>query len=530
MTTTDLDVLVVGAGPTGLTLALELAAHGLRCRVVDRATDRVHESRALAIQPRTLEVLARDGVARDLVARGNPALLLQVHLGRRTVPVRLFDAGLEDTAYPFLLFLAQAETERILGERLGRLGIAVERGVELTALATGAAAVTCVLRTGDGVERTERARYVVGCDGVRSTVRRSAGIAFRGAAYAPTFVLADAEADGLGAGSAHVFVSARGVLFFFPIGLPATWRLIAMRPRGHVFPAGGPVTLGELQGLVDAFTPGVRLRDPVWSTNFRLHLRHASTYRAGRVLLAGDAAHVHSPAGAQGMNTGIQDAVNLGWKLALVASGRAPERLLDTYGSEREPVGRAVLRLTDRAFTVATSDAAPLRFARSRLAPVLVPAALRLTRRLSAPRAAAFRTVAELSVGYRRSPLSVEAPGAPRAGPRAGDRLPDAPLDGGTLHGLLGAAGFHVLLCGPPDAWPAGETAGLTGEGLHVHRLVPGRTECAQALARLGIRGGPAVVLVRPDGHIGYRGGRDLSGVYRYLSRFRRDGPSRDRG
>jgi 2-polyprenyl-6-methoxyphenol hydroxylase-like FAD-dependent oxidoreductase len=532
LTPADPDVLVVGAGPTGLTLGLELAAHGLRCRVVDRAADRVHESRALAIQPRTLEVLARDGLARELVARGNPALELRIHLGRRTVPLRLFDDGLEDTAYPFLLFLAQAETERILGERLGLLGAAVERGVELTGLAPGLDAVTCTLRAPDGSEETVRARYVVGCDGSHSTVRRLAGIAFRGAAYAPTFVLADAEVDGLEPGPAHVFVSGRGVLLFFPIGSPAGWRLIAMRPRGDTAEAGAAVELDELQRLVDAFTRGVRLRDPVWSTNFRLYLRHASRYRAGRVLLAGDAAHIHSPAGAQGMNTGIQDAVNLGWKLALVASRRAPDRLLDTYASEREPVGRAVLRLTDRAFTVATSDAAPLRLARSSLAPVLVPAALRLSRRLARPRVLAFRTIAELTISYRRSPLSAEGPGAPGAGPRAGDRLPDAPLDGATpdgetLHDLVAAPGFHVLLCGPPAAWPEsaaaalGETATLEGQGLlHVHRLDRGTRGHAVALARLGIREEPAALLVRPDGHLGYRGGPDLAGLRAHLDRY----------
>jgi len=538
VTTADPDVLVVGAGPTGLALALELAAHGARCRVVDRATDRVHESRALAIQPRTLELLARDGVARDLVARGNPALELRMHLGSRTVPLGLFDLGTEDTAFPYLLFLAQSQTEEVLAEHLARRGGAVERGVELTGIAQGRDTVTCRLRGPDGREESVRTRYVVGCDGAHSAVRRAAGIAFRGAPYPPTFVLADIGADGLEAGPAHAYVSGRGVLFFFPLTSPAPWRLIVMRSRGQPAAAGGPVELAELQALVDPFVDGVRLHDPVWTTNFRLHLRHAARYRAGRVLLAGDAAHIHSPAGAQGMNTGIQDAVNLGWKLALVAAGRAPETLLATYEAERAPVGRAVLRLSDRAFSAATSQSAPLRFARARLAPVVVPLVLR-SRRL---RAAGFRTVAELTIGYRRSPLAVEGTGAPRRGPRAGDRLPDAPLGGGarhgtdrgTLHEAIAAPGLHLLLCGPAPAWPAGTVRDLSALGLHVHRLSRDRGGTGgdggvvaggddAALDRLGVRGAAtAHLLVRPDGHLAYRGGSELAGLHAYLSAWLR--------
>src|SRR5918995_2471489 len=329
-------VLVVGAGPTGLALAAQLRAFGTGFRIIDRQRDQVHESRALAIQPRTLEVLTGLGIADTLVERGNPAVRLQMHTGTRTAQLPLFDIGLDDTAYPFLLFLSQAETENILATHLVRHGVTVERGIELTGLQQHPNHVTCTLGHIDGGTETADVEYVVGCDGARSTVRHHAGIDFTGSAYPQTFVLADLAADGLEPGAAHVYLSPAGMLFFFPLGQPAPWRLLTMRPDPDTprRPAGDEPapTLAELQALTDNYTSDdVRLRDPVWATYFRIQNRHATTYRAGRVFLAGDAAHIHSPAGAQGMNTGIQDAVNLGWKLAQVLRGRADPAVLDTY-------------------------------------------------------------------------------------------------------------------------------------------------------------------------------------------------------
>jgi 2-polyprenyl-6-methoxyphenol hydroxylase-like FAD-dependent oxidoreductase len=419
-----LDVLVVGAGPTGLALAAQLAAFGTRFRIIDRQPDRVHESRALAIQPRTLEVLAGLGVTQTLVEHGQPTVQLRLHGGRRTVAIPLFDLGIDDTAYPFLLFLSQAQTERILIDHLAEHGITVERPIELAASSQTGSHLTCRLRLPDGGHQTLHVRYLVGCDGAHSTVRQQAGIAFQGGTYPQTFLLADLEVDGLEPGAAHTWLTDAGMLFFFPLGIPATWRILAMRPPTDPHPADAEVSLPQLQPLVDAYTTGtLRLRDPVWLTQFRLHLRAAARYRSDGVFLAGDAAHVHSPAGAQGMNTGIQDAHNLAWKLALVCRDVAHPGLLDTYEPERAPVGRRVLRFTDRAFHIATSTSLLPRLARTQLAPRLAPLALRLP----AARAAAFRAIAQLDIGYRHSPATTEGSAAPRRGPKAGDRLPDAP-------------------------------------------------------------------------------------------------------
>ena len=501
--TAPVDVLVVGAGPTGLALAAQLRTYGASFRIVDRSLDRVHESRALGIQPRTLEALAGFGVTDELVARGNPAMQLRMHLPGRVVQMPLFDIGLADTAYPFLLFLSQAETESVLSEQLAGQGVLVERGTEVVRLERAGSSLACRLRSGAG-EETVNARYVVGCDGAHSTVRDQAGIGFEGYAYPQTFLLADLEVDGLEPDAVHAYMTRSGMLFFFPLGSPATWRMLAMRPPGA---PDTEVKLGLLQKITDEYTPDrLVLRDPVWMTDFRLHNRGAAHYRSGPCFLAGDAAHIHSPAGAQGMNTGIQDALNLGWKLALVCRGRAPAELLDTYEIERAPVGRSVLRFTDRAFTIGTSRNPLIRLARTRLAPRLAPLALRAT----GPRGRVFRTVSELGIHYRRSPASSAGSRPPGKGPRAGDRLPDVPRG---VQARSAGPGWHLLLSGPPALWPDERFASvLRGRDdlISVHRL--GRESPW-----------PDVVqgLVRPDGYLGYVArGADLEGLRAYLERW----------
>ncbi len=527
-----MDVLIVGAGPTGLTLAAELAVRGVAFRIVDRAPDAVHESRALAIQARTLEVLAPLGVSPDLVATGDPATVLQLHSEARTARIRLFEEGLDETAYPFLLFLSQAETERILLDRLAGLGVEVERDVALLHLVQSEHEVTCTVQTPQG-EQEIRAKRVVGCDGAHSAVRHGAGIGFAGTAFPQTFVIADLEADGVQTGRVHAYVNEAGMMFLFPLGSPATWRLLAMVPQ-HDGPS--PPTLESVQATVDQYVrEPVALHDPVWLTNFSVHSRRADPFRAGRVLLAGDAAHIHSPAGAQGMNTGIQDAVNLGWKLALVSQGIATGDLLESYERERLPVARSVLRMTNRAFRVATSDSPILRYLRARVPTSLVPLVLRV----GALRRTGFRIVSQLSINYRRSPLSVEGRPRLRRGPRAGDRVPDAPVtvDGtpSTFHAELSPTQFDLLLCGPVHAWtdrdpisewPQVQLARLStteGPGVWADRT-------GLAMRRLGIgHQDTAHYLIRPDGYVGYRArGTDLEGLRAYLrSVFSASAPSR---
>jgi hypothetical protein len=323
----------------------------------------------------------------------------------------------------------------------------------------------------------------------------------------------------------------------FPLGRPATWRVIAMGPQIPA-PASADgqtreLSLAELQGVVDACAGGgLHLRDPAWLTRFRLHHRLAARYRAGRAFLAGDAAHIHSPAGGQGMNTGIQDAWNLGWKLALVTRGAAAEGLLDSYEAERRPVGQFLLRYTDRLFGVFTRVVASSGLA-AWVRRVIVPRVLPLVVGRRRFRALAFRTISQLAIRYRRSPAVEEAQPSPGRGPRAGDRLPDAPIarDGRvtTLQRELSGPCLHLLLCGPTERWDACSVDALRaryGELLMVHHLARQVTRNAlqdasgEALRRLGVSG-VAQFLVRPDGHVAFRSAStDLEPLSEYLNRW----------
>ncbi len=540
----DLDVLIVGAGPTGLTLAAQLQTFGVRFRIIDRLLDRAHESRALAVQARSLEILQSVGLGEQLVARGRTTTRLAVHFEERVARTQLGPFGAPDTRFPFILFVSQAETEAILGEYLASHSVTVERGIELARFDMDTDSVHCALHHQDGRTEHVHAGYLVGCDGAHSTVRHGAGIPFRGGDYLEDFVLGDVEAAGpIDPDTLHAFAGRHSFAMFFPLGSPTTWRVIAMPPGGSRARLDDAMTselsLDELQTIVDGATGGsLRLHDPAWLTHFRLHHRQTARYRGGRAFLAGDAAHIHSPVGAQGMNTGIQDAWNLGWKLALVVRGRADTRLLASYEAERWPVGRVLLRTTDRVFTLFARMMASGAFAawfRREVASRILPRVLS-SKRL---RAAAFRFVSELGIRYRASPAVTEGAPRLRAGPKAGDRLPDGPLrrDGRptSLQQELAAPQLHLLLCGATNAWDLEQISSLCTRYaglLAVHSLT--REEQAGALVdgsgevlvRLGVRDA-AQYLARPDGYIGFRcAGVDLGALSRYMTRWFRTAPT----
>jgi 2-polyprenyl-6-methoxyphenol hydroxylase-like FAD-dependent oxidoreductase len=492
-------VLVAGAGPAGLTLALQAHHLGADVRVVERRRGG-RPSRALILHPRTLEVLRPLGVTQALLARADTAPAADLRLGSRVVRVGFGGLPLADTAFPHLSLIRQADVEQVLAGALADRGVEVERGTELVRVQDGPGGVRAVLRSAAGSEQATFG-FVAGCDGPASIVRAQAGLGWTGRTYPVEIVLADAELELGGAepdgaepdgGAVQVLAGRHGLVFAFRLGERATWRLLATRPadKDGLAPGsfGPSIPATELQGLIDAAGLGAVITDLAWSARIRVQRRLAGRFRRGRLFLAGDAAHAYSPATGQGMNAAIQDAANLGWKLAFApAAGSGDGPLLDSYDAERRPVARQVLALTDLAFR-AEASAGPVASAlRGRLAPLAAPLVPALGRRRHLV-AGTVRLLSQLSVSYRGSPLSVE--GRPRrpGGPRAGDRLPDQPVTSAgrdiRLHDLTARPGVHVLLDRDAADVPAGPL-------VHVHRLssVPGR----------------GLVAVRPDGYIGFR-------------------------
>ncbi|WP_063775047.1 FAD-dependent monooxygenase [Streptacidiphilus anmyonensis] len=492
------DVLVVGAGPTGLALALSAHDHGARVRVVERRPGAFRPSRALITHARTLEVLRPFGVTDSLLARADTAPAAAVHLGSHVVEERLADLALPDTAFPHLTLVRQADVEAVLGAAVEERGVRIERGTELLGVADGADRAVAELCTPLGLEEVG-CRFVAGCDGPASTVRALSGIGWRGGPYAEEVVLADLEfAVGNRDTGTHVVAGRQGLVFLFPLGESATWRMLATRrtPEGPT-PAfgqpGPPVEAAELDRLLRDAGFDKPIAEVTWSARVPLQHRLAPRFRHGRLFLAGDAAHAYSPATGQGMNAGIQDAANPGWKLAFAAVSEAPPRglrvLLDSYGAERRPVALSRLLLAHAAFWGEASTAPLPSWLRGTVGPLAAPAAPLLLRRRRLV-AQGIRTISQLRVHYRGSELSVEASPRP-AGWRAGDRLPDLPVTvrGRTtcLHALLATPGVHLLL--HPRTAPPGLPA--LGPQVNVHRLegLPGE----------------GLTLVRPDGYIGLR-------------------------
>ena len=491
----DCQVLVVGAGPTGLVLAAELLSRGIRTRIIDKGDGVSLQSRAIGIHARTLEVLDMMDLAGQFTERGQAVRHFRFYSsGRRMVSLDFAHCG---SRFGMVLDLPQDQTERLLRGLVTELGGVIESRAELTGLTACADAVTAAVRCPGGATQTITAAYVVGCDGAHSKVRHELGLTFHGHPYPQDWLLADVLMDwDLREDAIHAF--------FRPDGLP----MICLPMRGHrwrlTLPFAGSrdgevPTLAEIQRLTDQRAPEpVTVSQPTWLANFRCHRRSASAYRRGRVLLAGDAVHIHTPAGGQGMNTGIMDAHNLGWKLALVASGRAPDDLLDSYGTERRPVADEVLKLTHALVRYGTISHPIKRGIRDIVVPALGRTAV-IQRR-------AARRLSHVYVAYPPGPLV--RPDHGRRGPRPGQRMPDIMVRAGdqasTLHRVL-RGGRHVLVVPP-----AGSASVVADAMFGRYRAeVDVVTANSAEMPFLQNDGTAPVVLVRPDGYVAARGRLD---------------------
>jgi len=502
----DTDVLIAGAGPTGLMLANQLIRRGIQAIIIDRNAGPTRETRALGVQARTLEIYAHLGLADRALELGKRGTGGNIWAdGQHRARVALSDAGEKVTPYPFVLVLGQDDNERIMGDHLRGLGGSVQWSTELISVAQQADSVAAIVKLPDGSQRTIVAAWVAGCDGARSKVRESSGIAFAGAPYEHVFFVADTELTGsMVPDEVNAYLFRDGFHLLFPMRGKDHWRIAGILPSGL---RNKPDLKFEavIPSLQNEAGNELSIKACSWFSTYRIHHRRAVRFRDRRCFLLGDAAHIHSPVGAQGMNTGLQDAYNLAWKLALVIKNRAKPALLDSYEEERIPVAEALLNGTDRAFRLVVSDSWIAGLLRTKILARI--AAFAVNRK--AVQKLAFRTVSQTGIHYANSSLSRSQNGLPETAPQKGDRFPwlrlkftpDGPVE--DLFQKLSDMHFNLVLIGQP---PISDGALGLGDLFRAY-AIPSDPANDEELARVQIPQ-PSFYLVRPDGYIGLCGGR----------------------
>lgn len=490
------DVLIAGAGPVGLTMASELTRYGLAVRIVDKNTERTDKSKALVLWARTLELLDRMAphCADRFIAAGLKTDSVNILAGKDLIGHA--DMSGVDSKYKFALLIPQSETERVLEEHLAALGVKAERETELTDFQEAADGVSYVLKHADGREETGEATWLIGADGAHSVVRHKLNKTFHGSTLLNDWLLADIHLHGVqGPPAINLYWHADGILAIFPLQ-GTRYRVIA-----NVGEISGPVgegnrpapTVEELQRLLDSRGPGgITASEPVWLSNFGINERKVDDYRAGRVFVAGDAAHVHSPAGGQGMNTGMQDAFNLSWKLALVARGVCQaEPLLGSYSIERSHIAKLLLEFTGKATAISVMQGGVKQAIRNHVASLILGFAP-VTHTMA-------NVLSEVAIGYTESPLNAgREHGGLKAGKRAPIRETETPVGAGDR------PRFAIF-------------ADASGMPVDMMQSLGGLMESAPRAPLAG----DSICVVRPDGYIALatKSG-DWNSVQAYLSQF----------
>jgi 2-polyprenyl-6-methoxyphenol hydroxylase-like FAD-dependent oxidoreductase len=502
-------VLIAGAGPTGMMAAIELSRFGIPVRLIEKKSEPETTSRAVGVQARTLELLEQRGLAKALVELGNPGLAGSIYGdGKRIFRI---DFAHIDSKYHYMLFVSQAETEKILRETLNKAGVTIERNLKMIAFGQGdrGGTLTAVLQHTDGSLEQCECAYLIDAEGAHSTARGTLGLDFEGKSLAEDYALGDLYINGdLVDTDFHIFSSEHGFMGLFPMG-ERRFRLIASNPISKPS-KDTPPSVEELQQIYDqrSHIPS-KFRDMSWSSWFSINSRMIRRLQVGRVFLGGDSAHIHSPAGAQGMNTGMQDMINLSWKLAMVMKGQAKPELLDTYNSDRVPVIHNVLDKTE-ALTHAIGNENPLfRSVFNHIAPWLV--SMENVQQKSTER------MSQLALNYRESPLSDSTENGGSL--RAGDRMPDlrvtvlnrqGPTERSkpaTIFGLLDPSSFTLFFSNIPD--PARTHSEVQNAIGPWHSLIRGHAIAAppgEGTFQKHFGSSPSIVLVRPDGYVAFTG------------------------
>jgi 2-polyprenyl-6-methoxyphenol hydroxylase-like FAD-dependent oxidoreductase len=522
-----IDTLIAGAGPTGLMMACQLLRFGVTFKIIDKQSDRTNESRAFGIQARSMEIFDNLGLAGEFLKKAIKVNVINFFVsGHQELKLKFNSEALDGTPFPHMYLLSQSETERILIEYLKRHGVEVERNTSLESFEQKDTEIIAVIKNEMNPENeTIDCQYLFGCDGAHSIVRKILKIPFEGGEYKQKFFLADAKVtwpNNVPPGF-NFFFDEKGLLLQASLENDFG-RILGASIKDHL---KEPIDLQSItQYSREVSHLPVIIQDMTWMAPFHLHHRVVSHYQKGRAFLLGDAAHIHSPVGAQGMNTGLQDAANLGWKIALKIKGHASDQLLKTYELERQFIGKKLTRTTDRFFSLLTSPNLFLGAFRPRL----IKLALRTINQFSSIQNKLFRLMSQLGVRYSLNDYIFEstqgADSSFLSGPQAGSRAPDATLNGASLFEKFKTKPFNVLFFFASDHLISGDFKGqmeLINQKNNVwiafHHLILSK-ETQLAFHRYGVTH-QGVYLIRPDGYIGFRSCQiNLDSLNNYLNKL----------
>ncbi len=487
------DVLIIGAGPTGLMMACQLTRFGIPFRIIDKQADRSKESRAFAIQAKSMEIFQNLGIASEFIEKeiAIKEVSFYVH-GKSKFHLNFKNIDAKGTPFPSVFFLPQSATEEILIDFLTKKNVSIERQTELLSFSEVNDRVEAEIKNNvTGLNEKITCQYIVGCDGSHSVVREVLGTPFVGASYEQEFVLADLSVQwNLPRDTFTAFMNRKGNVLFFPLDrVNNLYRVILIG-------MGGSPTLQEIETFTKNITGmDITLSNPIWISSFYLHHRAVQQYQKGRAFIAGDAAHIHSPVGGQGMNTGFQDVTNLAWKLAFVLKYHSPKELIETYQTERKRIGQILVNTTDKIFGLITNK----NFIVSTLRLYVMPFVMSFLTKSVKFNQRLFHFISQLGVRYHDNPF-IE-------GPDAGRRAPDAPVNSTTLFELFRKKPVNILIfydkTNPEFESKIQEIEKINPDIIAVHSFIKS-PETSLIFTRYGMKSS-GVCLVRPDGYIGFR-------------------------
>jgi 2-polyprenyl-6-methoxyphenol hydroxylase-like FAD-dependent oxidoreductase len=516
MTTIKTDVIIIGAGPTGLSLACQFLRYGVDFVLLEKNEGPTPYSKAIGVHARTLEIYEQLALAQKAVEQGTIAGKGRLLVGgevRGELDFSSIGEGL--SPYPYVLMLEQSKNERLLYEYLQTHRKAVLWRTELEGFSQSDSGVTAQVKTADGASQIIEANYLVGCDGPKSLVRRTLGLSFAGSTFERMFYVADAQVDWEFSHEAlHICLSKDTFVVFFPLKGEKRYRIVGVFPEEFA-KEEGDVLYEEIEARIKKEAKlDLDIHDVEWFSTYKVHTRHVSKFSAGRCFLAGDAAHIHSPAGAQGMNTGIQDGYNLAWKMALVLQGKSHEKLLHTYNEERLENAKHLLQTTDRMFQFAAGSEWFLAFLRTNVLPPLAKQLLSF----DAVKRFIFPLLSQIGINYRHSSLSRHA-GDEDFKVKAGDRMPYILVDGKSLYNQLQQAKFHWLVFS--DAQDGFQALKTELKNQYAELVDFNAISLDPQVAEVFGATHPFSVLLRPDNYIGFIStGTASSGLSVYLNEF----------